>query len=81
MPKNPLETTKDDDAYTREIAICELSNLKYVPSFRAGDDKTGILKALKAGFMLKYEDVKKKKEELLLKAEIFFTLKLLQKQV
>jgi hypothetical protein len=65
VPDDPGSTFSDNDAYTQEIAACELNNLKYIPSFRSGDDREEILRAFKVGFMEKYGDVKAKRERLL----------------
>jgi len=66
VPENPFDLNDPSHPYNREIALCELSNLKYVPSFRqTSADKSDVIKALKAGFMEKYSEVKKKKKELL----------------
>ncbi|HHQ45521.1 MAG TPA: hypothetical protein ENN13_05265 [Candidatus Altiarchaeales archaeon] len=65
VPDSPRKTLEDNDAYTQEIASCELSNLKYVPSFRTGEERGVVVKALESGFMEKYREVKVKKQELL----------------
>ncbi|MBD3388108.1 MAG: hypothetical protein GF416_03590 [Candidatus Altiarchaeales archaeon] len=65
VPDDPHTTLEEGNVYTQEIAACELSNLKYIPSFRSNEDRPKVLFAFKQGFMDKYEDIKEKKNELL----------------
>ncbi|MBD3262547.1 MAG: hypothetical protein GF334_12915 [Candidatus Altiarchaeales archaeon] len=65
LPPNPDKTLQPQDPYTQEIASCELSNLKYMHSFREGVDRNQVVDALKEGFMDKYDDIKNKKQDLL----------------
>jgi hypothetical protein len=64
MPANAATTLSDDDTYTQEIAACELTNLKYIPSFRSPDTRPKVLYAFRQGFFDKYEDIKYKRDEL-----------------
>lgn len=63
LPEKPENTLKAGDEYTRDIAACELSNLKYIPSFRNGRDTDVILTAFNTGFLEKYRQIKEKKEK------------------
>jgi hypothetical protein len=64
LPPEPSKTLADGDKYTQEIASCELTNLKYIPSFRDGGYRTKLIIAYRQGFLDKYADIKYKKEEL-----------------
>jgi len=61
VPENPDETLSPGDAYTREIAACEMENLKYIPSCRSGGDLDNVLKAFNTGFLEKYREMKERK--------------------
>lgn len=65
VPYDATKTLEDGDKYTQEIAACELSNLKYIPSFRKKDTRPYVLMAFKQGFLDKYSDIKEKEEDLL----------------
>ncbi|MFH0861706.1 MAG: hypothetical protein V1875_01630 [Candidatus Altiarchaeota archaeon] len=65
LPKDPAKTLQDSDGYSQEIAACELTNLKYLPSFRSPEYRSKLIIAFRQGFQDKYEDIKYKKEELL----------------
>ncbi len=65
MPEDPANVMSEGDAYTQEIAACELSNLKYIPAFRKKDTRPQVLLAFKQGFLDKYEDIKKREKRLL----------------
>jgi len=65
VPGNPNETLLDHDEYTQDIAACELSNLKYIPSFRRTEGRAEIVIAFKSGFTDKYGEIKSKKEKML----------------
>ncbi|MFH1403456.1 MAG: hypothetical protein ABIH11_04225, partial [Candidatus Altiarchaeota archaeon] len=65
VPEDHEATLSGDDVYTREIAGCELNNLKYIPSFRTGSEREDILRAFTVGFKDKYEDIVLKKDKLL----------------
>ncbi|MCX6694797.1 MAG: hypothetical protein NTU61_00670 [Candidatus Altiarchaeota archaeon] len=65
VPSNPKDTLMDHDDYTQEISSCELSNLKYIPSFRRAEDRTDVLLAFKTGFLDKYSEMKEKRDKLL----------------
>ena len=65
VPNNPTSTLSDGDDYTQEIAACELTNLKYIPSFREPATRPKVLYAFKQGFLDKYSDIKSKKDDLL----------------
>jgi hypothetical protein len=64
MPSN-ADTFADKDTYTQEIAACELTNLKYIPSFRNNESRHKLLYAFKQGFMDKYSDIMYKRDDLL----------------
>jgi len=64
VPKSPNETLLDHDDYTQEIASCELSNLKYIPSYRQGERRGEIILAFKTGFSDKYEEMRQKRKRL-----------------
>jgi hypothetical protein len=66
MPVEPKTTLCEGDTYTQEIAACELSNLKYIPSFRNGETRPKIMYAFRQGFIDKYNDILSKREDLLL---------------
>jgi hypothetical protein len=65
MPADPKTTLSDGDSYTQEIAACELTNLKYIPSFRSENSRHKVMYAFRQGFLDKYEDIKYKKAELI----------------
>lgn len=65
VPVDPKGTLSEGDDYTQEIAACELSNLKYIPSYRRTETRHLILFAFRQGFLDKYGDIKSKSEELL----------------
>jgi hypothetical protein len=65
VPSDPSGVLAEDDVYSREIAACELTNLKYIPSFRSGEGRSRVLYAFKQGFLDKYSEIKSMKGELL----------------
>ena len=65
LPKNPRETLTDGDTYTQEISACELTNLKYIPSYRDKTKRVKVMLAYETGFKDKYADIKYKKNDIL----------------
>jgi hypothetical protein len=64
VPVDAYTTLSEGDSYTQEIAACELTNLKYIPSFRNGESRTKLLYAFRQGFLDKYSDIREKRPEL-----------------
>jgi hypothetical protein len=64
LPLDAEGTLQEGDSYTQEIAACELSNLKYIPSFRDPATRPKMIFAFKQGFLDKFADIKFKREEL-----------------
>jgi len=65
IPEIPEDTLEDNDKYTQEIAACELVNLKYIPSYRGGERRLDVVRAFNSGFLEKYREMKKRKNELI----------------
>lgn len=65
LPDDADKTLESDDGYTQQIALSELSNLKYIPSFRDKKTRPQILYAYKTGFVDKYNDMKAKRRQIL----------------
>ena len=65
MPVDPDVSFEDNDEYTQEIAACELSNLKYIPSFRKAETRPQVIIAFRQGFIDKYQDIKDMRGRLL----------------
>jgi hypothetical protein len=64
LPLEAEDILCENDRYTQEIAACELSNLKYIPSFRDSKTKTQILYAFKTGFLDKLDDIKRNNDKI-----------------
>ncbi|VVB52153.1 Uncharacterised protein [uncultured archaeon] len=53
-------------AYCREIAACELANLKYLPPFRrGGEEQRAIMRAFNTGFYEKHAYMKERRDQLI----------------
>jgi len=65
MPSDAKTTLEGGDRYTQEISACEVSNLKYIPSFRSEKSRYKVMYAFRQGFLDKYADIKAKRDELL----------------
>jgi len=65
VPKNPGHALLDHDEYTQDVSSCELSNLKYIPSYRHSDSRGEVVLSFKAGFLDKYAEMRKKRERLI----------------
>jgi hypothetical protein len=64
VPSDAGSTFDEGDTYSQEIAACELTNMKYIPSFRNNESRTKLLIAFRQGFLDKYDDIKAKREDL-----------------